>query len=111
MLKKRLIALMLVGVVSTATLTGCGAESSKTESEVLQKSNYGGVKDAYIILEQNDKDILHKGSMGVLFTDGYNAGGPNTDYNYKFNCGEETISNGKHQIYSVKPKAECYDEK
>lgn len=104
--KRRLISLMLAGVMATSVgaMAGC-------DGDELYSDNYGGVENAYIVLEQNGIDILHKGDMGVLYVDGGADGGPTTDYNYKLDCGEETITNTKHQIFAKEPKVERYDKK
>lgn len=109
--KRRLISLMLAGVMATSVGAMAGCSNGSTEVENIQQNYYHGVENAYIILEQNGVDILHKGDMDVLYVDGGYDGGPTTDYNYKLDCGEETITNTKHQIFAKAPKAERYDQK
>ena len=115
MKKQRLIALMCAGLITTASLTGCSSSNSKMtnndkNARDLYSLAYIGVDDTYIVLEQNDVDVLHKGNMGVLFTDGAYAGGPTTDYNYSFDCGEVTISNATHALYEEMPDETQYDK-
>ena len=101
MLKKRLIALMVAGVVTTTALTGCetGNETKSVKDNFIEGAGFNG----YIIIEQNDKDILHKG-IGYMDADGpTNA--------FVFDCGEEFYSNAEYSAYYEEPKAERYDEK
>ena len=106
MKKQRLIALMCAAIIATA-LTGCSDTSTeitndKKDSFDLYSSGYVGADDVYIVLEQNDIDILHKGSIGALrYT---------TSYNYSFDCGETTASNATHALYVEMPKDSHYDE-
>lgn len=121
MKKQRLIALMCAGIITTSALTSCSSSTSEQLPNEKETSNnipvnelylndYIGVSDAYIILEQNDIDILHKGNMGILFSDGYRSGGPSTVYNYSFNCGEQVVSNATNSISTKMPKEERYDK-
>ncbi len=100
-MKKRIISLMLAGI-TTLTLASCSDTN-------LQDSFYDGVTDKFIVIEQNDTDVLHKGSMGVM--SGRTGKTSTTDYNYEFDCGEKTISNSEHQIFDNEPIAERYDVK
>ncbi len=99
MLKKRLIALMVAGVITTATLSGCGNGNDSV------KTNFTGalVEDGFIIIKQNDSQILHKGDY-YRDTDGPNNG-------YQFDCGEDFYSNAESSVYFKHPKADRYDEK
>ncbi|MBO5910524.1 MAG: hypothetical protein J6Q15_03345 [Clostridia bacterium] len=106
MKKQRLIALMCAGII-TATLTGCSDANTETTNDnkdafYLYSSAYIGADDVYIVLEQNDTDILHKGNIGALRN--------TNDYNYSFDCGETTVSNATHALYSEMPKDSHYDE-
>lgn len=95
-MKKRLIAIMAAGIITTATLTGC----STTESYV------GGntYKDKYIVLEDKDgKDILHKGTYIEGYKDANNA--------FDFECAEMFITNRQHTTYDNEPAETEYDEK
>lgn len=98
-MKKRLIALMVAGVMSTATLTGCGNEGT------VDKHYLGGgvVHDGYIVIKQNDSHILHKG-------DYYRANDGETN-GFRFDCGEDFWSNAEHFASNEEPKPERYDEK
>ena len=98
MLKKRLIALMVAGVVTTATLTGCARESV---DEMFVGDPH--VNDGYIIIEQNDKDVLHKGK--------YFRSNDGSSHGYQFDCGEDFYSNAEASAYFKHPKADRYDEK
>ena len=106
MKKQRLIALMCASIVTAASLAGCG-NSDKTKEKPysvddLYSKHYVGIEDVYIVLEQNDVDVLHKGNMGVLkYT---------TDYNYSFNCGQGTVSNATHACFSEMPSEYHYDK-
>ena len=106
MKKQRLIALMCAGIITTSVLTGC-SNSNKTDEkpysvDKLSGSYFSGLSDKYIVLEQNDVDVLHKGNMGVLRK--------TTDYNYSFNCGQGTISNATHACFDEMPSEEHYDK-
>ena len=97
-MKKRLIALMISGILISSTFTGC-ATQSVNEEWIGQPT----IKDGYIIIEQNDNDILHKGSF-------YKAAQGNTN-GFKFACDEEFQSNADFYGYYEEPKAELYDKK
>ena len=101
MKKRRLISLMLAGAMTTSIglLSGCDDGSLYSNENV------------YIVLEQNEVDILHRGNVKEIFVDGIYAGGPATHYQFSFDCGEKTKTNTKHQIFEKEPKTERYDEK
>ncbi len=114
-MEKRLIALMITGAISASVMTSC-LKQTEEETNVEREYNnyckeYGIVEDAYIVLQQNEIDVMHKGNMSVLFTDGYNAGGPSNNYKFKFECGNTINSNGSHQTYDIEPNEDFYDIK
>ena len=98
-MKKRLIAIMVAGVMTTATLTGCGSEGTVDDFFAGE----GVVDDGYIIIKQNDSLILHKG-------DYYRDGNGGTS-GFIFDCGEDFWSNSEHFASNEEPKAGRYDEK
>ena len=112
-MQKRLIALMLAGTLSATALTGCAYTKEKDEREIdhTDCEEYDIIRNSYIVLEQNQIDVLHKGDMTTLFTDGYYAGGPTPSCKYYFDCGQKTISNANHQTYNKEPESKYYDEK
>lgn len=99
-MKKRLIALMVAGVLTTATLTGCGNEKGSVDDYYLGD---GIVDDGYIIIKQNDVQVLHKGD--------YYRGNNGSTNGFVFDCGEDFWSNAEHFASNEEPKAERYDEK
>lgn len=88
---------MIAGVVSTTALTGCAGESV---DEMFLGDPH--VKDGYIIIEQNDKDVLHKGKF-------YRTQG--SAHGYQFDCGEDFYSTADSSAYFKHPNSERYDEK
>ena len=100
-MKKRLIALMVAGIMTTATLTGCSDNSNKTVDEDFMGTPE--IKDGYVIIKQNDKDVLHKGD--------YYRDYDGSSHGFKFDCGENYFSNVEHSAYYEKPQSERYDEK
>ena len=94
-MKKRVIALMVVGVVSTATIIA------------LSKPSIGGgfeesPTDEYIVIEHNDKDVLHYGS--------YQKDEYGTSNRLILKCGQKLSLNTKHSVYQDKPYDDIFDE-
>ena len=97
-MKKRLIALMISGILISSTLTGCSTQSVDAEW-IGQPTN----ADGYIIIEQSDSHILHKGNF-------YKSSQGNSN-GFNFNCGEEFQSNADFYSYYEEPKESRYDKK
>ena len=96
-MKKRLIAIMAAAFMTTATMTGCARESVD--------ENFMGdphINNGYIIIEQNDKDVLHKGK--------YFRDDNGSSHAFQFDCGENFYSNVDASAYFKRPKADRYDE-
>lgn len=114
-MEKRLIALMLSGAVGVSLMSGCAQQPEEENKEERLYANYGReygvVDDAYIVLDQNETDVMHKGTMSVVFCDGYNAGAPSTNFKFDFNCGQKTSSNRRYQTFNTEPEEEFYDKK
>ena len=57
-MEKRLIALMVAGVITVGTMTGC--TSNDVDSSIVRDNFFGDgrVGDEYIIIKQNDTHIL-----------------------------------------------------
>ena len=102
-MKKRLIALMVAGIMTTATLTGCANGSEKPKGTVKDEFIGCKNKDVYVIIKQNDSNLLHKGDY-YRDMDGNSNG-------FVFECGEDFWSNAEYSTYFEEPKAERYDEK
>ena len=88
------------GSCNTATLTGCGNNEGIVESYFVGE---GTVNDDYIIIEQNDVQVLHKGD--------YYRGAKGGTNGFVFDCGEQFWSNAEHYASEDAPKADRYDEK
>ena len=102
-MEKRLIALMVAGVITVGTMTGC---SSKDVDSSIVRDNFfgdGRVGDEYIIIKQNDTHILHKGK--------YTEDIDGSVHGFVFDCGEDFLSNAEHFVSYQEPNAERYDEK
>lgn len=89
---------MIAGIVTTSTLTSCG-DQSFADSRIGGNDN----EDCYIIIKQNDSHILHKGDY-FLDVDG-------SAHGFKFNCGEDFVSNAEHFVSPQTPKEDRYDIK
>ena len=86
-------------VGSSITMTSCSDKEKK----------FGGIvytgptkENAYIIIEQNDTDILHKGDF-YKSVDGTMNG-------FELRCGEGFFSNADCSVYEEEPKENRYDE-
>jgi len=97
-MRKRLIALMISGIVISSTLTGCATQSVDAEWFGQPTTD-----DGYIILEQNDTHIMHRG-------DYYKSSQGNSN-GFNFACGEEFQSNAHFFSYRTEPKEDRYDKK
>ena len=100
MKKQRLIALMCAGIVTASSLTSC--ERVASQQKGFERDEYSPYCDKYIVIEQNDIYILHKGDMSLP--------GSSSDRVYIFDCGENYVSSADHSIYNEMPKEERYDQ-
>ena len=108
-MKKKILSLIM-SAVTLLTLSGCS--NTKDDRTVANKEDIfnkafrlldNGVYDAFIVLKQNDIDILHKGHAQC---DSYSTAA----ICVKFNCGEIVISNADYSISVKMPKESRYDE-
>ena len=100
MKNKRLISLMLAGVMTTSVGVMAGCSGCLTDDTYRAAEIY---KNRYIILEDKDgKDILHKGDFGEGYKDANNG--------FDLECAEFFITNRKHTTYDNKPAETEYDE-
>ena len=110
MKKKRLISLMLAGMmaVGVGAMAGC-EESESTEAQkvesIIRKGDY-----AYIVLRINETDVLHKGDVDYLRSS-TGSGSVYMGFNsYKFDCGKTYTTNSQCFISTSMPSKEVYDE-
>ena len=117
-MKKRLIALMLAGVLTMGTMVGCSAENEPKSSIDLDQKNAvghysdeaGRIVDQNISVEQKDKYVLHKGDI-VFFQN--KAGQASTFVDVQkmiFDCGKEINTNATYYLSDEIPTDEWYDE-
>ena len=100
MKKRRLISLMLAGVLATGVVGLSGCTQSK-DDEFASGACYP-YRDRYIIIEDKDGlDVLHKGDFYEGYKDANNA--------FDFECSEIFLSNKTFSTYNKKPKEETYD--
>ena len=107
---KNKILSLLMSVASILTLSGCSsdkkkeAETNRNIYKVYSDIDAGHwAKDLFIVLNQNDIDILHKGSAKASYH-------CNSTINVVFDCGEMIISNADYSISITMPKESRYDE-
>ena len=125
-MKKRLIVLMLAGLVATTTLAGCGdveepvEEVQQLEGIDIDKKAPSGyyvcesarITDKHISVEQKDKYVLHKGDV-IFFNDSPLNSRYDTAINLtkmEFDCGKEYVSNASYSLSNEMPDEEMYDE-
>jgi len=104
---------MLAGVISAGviTITGCEKKQkdyNKNEKVSEQTAGYyfDGLEDVFIVIEKDNKQILHKGDIDALPI----RGGGNSCVKYSFDCGQEFISNNNYFVYDNQPNEQQYDE-
>ena len=107
---KNKILSLLMSVASILTLSGCSsdkkkeAETNRTISGAFNRFEQGHpTYDLFIVLNQNDIDILHKGSAEVSYH-------CTSTIKVEFDCGEMIISNADYSISITMPKESRYDE-
>lgn len=98
-MKKRLILVMISGFITAASMTGCSDKSKDFGGTHYMEPT---LENTYIIVDQNDKDILHKGDFYKSYSGTMNG--------FVFYCGEEFFSNADCSTHSEKPKDSLYDE-
>ena len=98
--KRRLISLMLAGVMATSVGAMAGCDNS-----VDTDMGYNHYKNVYIILDQNEKDILHKGDFYNSIKDADNK------FDLKCTKGNHIITNADFSVMENQPDEDLYDEK
>ena len=109
MKKKRLISVMLAGLMTAgvATMTGCDEEEKMGGAEEL--CYIDSMNNVYLILEQKDETTLHKGDISFLAHD-ENYGSASTGLTrFNLDCGEEMLSNLTYYVSETKPQKNKYD--
>ena len=95
-MKKRIIAFMISGIVTTATIMA-----------LCEPSIGGGYKETssndYVVIDQDDKKVLHYGD--------YQKDVNGIANRLVLKCGERLSSNERQYIYEDKPNEDKYDEK
>ena len=118
-MKRRLIALMLLGVCSLGAMTGCSEEAELESSLDINKTNAlgyhqyesGRLMDQNISVEHKGKFILHKGD--IVYYDN-NCGQASTSIDIckmKFDCGKEIYTNATYYLSDEMLSEDLYDEK
>jgi len=107
MKKRRLISVMLAGMMTAGvgTMTGCS-------SEYDYEDNMGSRKftDAYIVLESKDKKTVHKGDYELVFLDPEGHGYAGTGFvKLDLDCGKNYFTNADCYIYENTPSKDSYE--
>ena len=110
-MKKRLIAVMLSGLMMVSALTGCASNSGEEETHVVSGVIHisASIKNTHIAVEQNDECVLHKGDIHFYESgSGKYATGINmTDMS--FDCGKTLTTNARYSLSEEMPTEENYD--
>ena len=104
MKKKRLISLMLAGVlgVGVAAMSGCEKDENAPKS-------YPDTTHGYVVLDINDTEVLHKGNIRHI-GDGMKSGGFTGVAEFRFKCGKNYLANTNYFIYDKVPEESEYDQ-
>lgn len=111
-MKRRLIALMVAGVVVGGSLTGCSNETSKDSMLNDSLVRDGSIEDVYVSVEFKDEYTLHKGDVYYVRNCGdsimnYSIGANLTAM--EFDCGETIKSNLNYIVSEEMPDEKYYD--
>lgn len=118
-MKRRLIALMLLGVCSLGTMTGCSEEVELESSFDLNEKNAlgyyqyesGRLMDKNISVEQRGQFVLHKGDI-VYYENNCGQASTSVDIcQMKFDCGKEINTNATYYLSDEMLSEDLYDEK
>ena len=111
-MKKRLIALMVSGVIMASALTGCASQTTQDDSHVVVDGKmYKAVviENTHISVEQKDGRVLHKGDIAFFKSgSGRFATGIDLTEMY-FDCGKILTSNTTYSLSEEMPDEEDYD--
>ena len=108
MKKKRLISLMLAGMLTAGVATMTACEEEQTEAQKIE-SVIRTADDAYVVLKINDTDVLHKGKVEYLRSSVGNAAVYMGFNAYTFDCGKTYTTNSQSFISTDMPSEEVYD--
>ena len=110
MKNRRLISLMLAGMITLGVGAMTGCEEYEQTEEAKTYDLLTGVDEGFIVLRVNDKDILHKGKVEYL-SSGVGKYSVYMGFNsYEFDCGKTYTSNSQSFISTTMPTEEVYDE-
>ena len=112
MKKKRLISVMLAGVVTAGMLSVAAGCTNKTEN-IGNKELYlfDPIEDVNIVLEEKNEKILHKGDVSIsYYTYGYSGGTCNGVVKHQFDCGRTLLTNATYYLYDDIPNESEYDD-
>ena len=108
-MKKRLIALMISGLLMTGTLVGCA--EIETEEKMIPRAIKidSTIEDVNICVERKDGYVLHKGDINYFKQgEGRVATGINLTEMH-FDCGKTLTSNATYTISKDMPEEADYD--
>ena len=107
MKKRRLISLMLAGALASGVMVaaaGCSEDDQITEGRAVMNSE---CKNVYIVLQNGDKKIVHKGDFVPVFYSGTGSFSAGTGFvDLKLDCGKNYTTNADCYIYNNKPEKE-----
>lgn len=103
-MRKRLIALMLAGMMVVGTLTSCVTDKKeKNNKSIYDDDSEAAYHDKYITIEDADgNNIVHRGTYIGAFNYANNK--------YDFDCSEPFVSNKDSIVTDEMPADWMYDE-
>jgi len=106
-MKKRLISVMLAGMMTAGvgTMTGC-SEANHYEYGEDKKCT-----DVYIVIESKDQKKIHKGNYATVICDPYGHGFAGTGLlELELDCGGKYLTNAPCYFYESEPSKNEYDQ-
>ncbi len=113
-MKKRLIALMVAGLIAAGTMSGCSNDEGAENMEEGQLSFEFNYDDMNVVLNEKGKYVLHKGDVSFAY---YQSGFGYINYSaspnlakMELNCGNHLYSGGDYTLHEDMPAENMYDE-
>lgn len=111
-MKRRLLLVLLMSLLTTSTLTGCSGSLFPTQTIDIDNDSFesGKIVDKYISVEQKGKFVLHKGEVFFLDDNGWSHGVAIDINKMKFDCGKELNTNATYYLSDKEISEDLYDE-
>ena len=111
-IKNNLLKILTMGIVSATLLTSTACAAETNENNVIN-DNFGRriiAEDAFIVIDDIDGAVLHKGDAEQLFMHvQYSGFGVITELH--FDCGESVATPSDYKIYSNEETAKKHSTK